>query len=101
MTPQPCPKMTRESQFDPGFYYQVRTEEVQGSGSRRAIVPAPGRSEQHLGPEVHLPGSVVLHPHLQHPLRLHPLDILHVPLAHQSCSWGWEGGENEAKGCEP
>lgn len=71
-----------------------------GSGSGRAVAPAPGRSEQHLGPEVHLPGGVVLHPHLQHPLRLHPLDILHVPLAHQSCSWGWEGGENEAKDSE-
>lgn len=30
MTPQPCPKMTRESQFDPGFYYQVRTEKYRG-----------------------------------------------------------------------
>lgn len=54
-------------------------------------------SESYLGPEVHLLSGIVLHSRLQHPLRFHPLDILHVPLTHESCSCGRKEVRNEAR----
>lgn len=51
-------------------------------------------SESHLGPKVHLLSGIVLHSRLQHPFRLHPLDILHVPLTHENGSCG---GKEEGK----
>lgn len=53
-----------------------------GSGSVKAgpVPPVPAL-EHDLGSEVLLPGGVVTHAHLQHPLRLHHLNVLHVSLS--------------------
>lgn len=101
------------------LYYQVGTEQAQ---QQKGLLPnpaatvlrrgrclsgtqmapqSPAHSEHHLGPEVHLLGGIVLHAHLQQPFRLHPLDILHVPLAHESCSWGGKGGKKASQGLWP
>lgn len=44
-------------------------------------LPSRPSLEHNLGPEVLLLGGVVAHAHLQHPLGLHPLDVLHVSLS--------------------
>lgn len=51
--------------------------------------------EDDLGPEVLLPGGVVVHAHPQHPLGLHPLDVLHVFGFLVEGAWGRGGGGRE------
>lgn len=50
MTLNPVKNDTRESQFDPMDIIRSGQRKYRASGSGRAAVPAPGRSEQHLGP---------------------------------------------------
>lgn len=70
----------------------------QGRLCRRRVSNPRRPSEHYLDPKVHLLGGIVLQACLQHPLRLHPLDILHVPLAPRRCSCGWKGGTGRGKG---
>lgn len=110
--------MIFKSQYDSAFYYSVRTDEAQGEVSAKGLsynrlrlvlrqgplagddASIPSRPSEHdLGPKVHLLGGIILHSRLQQPFGLHPLDILHVPFVHQSCSCGWKGGKNEANVC--
>lgn len=60
-----------------------RSHEEETPGQQNPVGPTRCHQrglEDDLGPEVLLPGGVVAHSHLQHPLGLHHLHVLHVPL---------------------
>lgn len=109
--------MTLENKYTSDFYSQLRTDETQRAAARvchanrrpprvlskghlcrRRGTRSQSSSESHLDPEVHLPGGIVLHSCLQHPLWFHPLDILHVPLTQKSCSCGCKERKKWSKG---
>lgn len=80
----------REQQGQKGCVIPCSSHRSPGedTGARGRHSPLSSPSESHLRPEVHLLGGIVLQSRLQHPLRLQPLDVLHVPLTHQSRSCG-------------
>lgn len=54
-----------------------------------------GYSKSDLWPEVHLLCSVVTHSHLEHPLGLHPLQVLHITLLSKDCPFREKGEEKD------
>lgn len=78
----PCP-LLRFSLLSLPPILDSRSREEETPGQQNPVGPTWCHQqglEDDLGPEVLLPGGVVAHSHLQHPLGFHHLDILHVPL---------------------